>query len=36
MQSGLEKEVQQQQQLSTEQVEGGDGTETHGLTRIQR
>lgn len=35
MQSGLEEEVQQQQ-LSTEQVEGGDGTDTHGLTRIRR
>lgn len=35
MESGLEKEVHQQE-LSTEQVEGGDGTNTHGLTRIQR
>lgn len=35
MQNWLEKEVQQQQ-LSTEQVEGGDDTNTHGLTRIRR
>lgn len=37
MQRELEKEVQQQQQqLSMEQVEGGDGTDSHGLTRIRR
>lgn len=34
-QSKLGKEVQQRR-LSLEQVEGGDGTDTHGLTRIGR